>query len=90
MLRNTSPNADALNVYVLVNFVMADGQAIGTKAETIDAIPAGTHLRVRRLAAASRAVHLWRASRSSSRSEPASAARSTSRSCRASASCRAA
>ena len=30
MLRNTSPNADALNVYVLVNFVMADGQAIGT------------------------------------------------------------
>ena len=42
MLRNTSPNADALNVYVLVNFVMADGQAIGTKTETIDAIPAGT------------------------------------------------
>lgn len=42
MLQNLSPNADALNVYVLVNFVMADGQAIGTKAETIDAIPAGT------------------------------------------------
>jgi hypothetical protein len=42
MLRNSSPNADALNVYVLVNFVMADGQAIGTKTETIDAIPAGT------------------------------------------------
>jgi hypothetical protein len=42
MLRNTSPNADALDVYVLVNFVMADGQAIGTKTETIDAIPAGT------------------------------------------------
>ncbi len=42
MLRNSSPNADALDVYVLVNFVMADGQAIGTKTETIDAIPAGT------------------------------------------------
>lgn len=42
MLKNSSPNADALNVYVLVNFVMADGQAIGTKTETIDAIPAGT------------------------------------------------
>ena len=42
MLKNTSPNADALEVYVLVNFVMADGQAIGTKTETIDAIPAGT------------------------------------------------
>jgi hypothetical protein len=42
MLRNSSPNADALNVYVLVNFVMADGQAIGTKTEIIDAIPAGT------------------------------------------------
>lgn len=42
MLRNSSPNADALSVYVLVNFVMADGQAIGTKAETIDAIAAGT------------------------------------------------
>ena len=42
MLRNSSPNADALEVYVLVNFVMADGQAIGTKTEVIDAIPAGT------------------------------------------------
>jgi hypothetical protein len=42
MLRNTSPNADALNVYVLVNFVMADGQAIGTKTEIIDAIAGGS------------------------------------------------
>ena len=42
MLKNSSPNADALDVYVLVNFVMADGQAIGTKTETIEAIPAGT------------------------------------------------
>jgi hypothetical protein len=42
MLQNTSPNADALSVYVLVNFVMADGQAIGTKTEVIDAIPGGT------------------------------------------------
>jgi hypothetical protein len=44
MLKNTSPNADALQVYVLVNFVMADGHLIGTKAETIESIPAGhTH-----------------------------------------------
>lgn len=42
MLRNASPNADALQVYVLVNFVMADGHLIGTRAETIEAIPAGT------------------------------------------------
>jgi hypothetical protein len=42
MLRNSSPNADALDVYVLINFVMADGQAIGTKTEVVDAIPAGT------------------------------------------------
>ena len=42
MLRNSSPNADAVDVYVLTNFVMADGQAIGTKAEVIEAIPAGT------------------------------------------------
>jgi hypothetical protein len=43
MLRNTSPNADALNVYVIVNFVMSNGALIGTKAETIDAVPAGTN-----------------------------------------------
>jgi hypothetical protein len=44
MLRNESPNADALQVYVLVNFVMADGHLIGSKADTIEAIPAGrTH-----------------------------------------------
>jgi hypothetical protein len=44
MLKNASPNADALQVYVLVNFVMADGHLIGTKADTIEAIPAGrTH-----------------------------------------------
>lgn len=42
MLRNTSPNADALRVYVIVNFVMADGSLIGTKADTIDAVPAAT------------------------------------------------
>lgn len=42
MLRNSSPNADAIGVYVLINFLLADGQAIGTKAETIEAIPAGT------------------------------------------------
>jgi hypothetical protein len=44
MLKNESTNADALQVYVIVNFVMADGHLIGTKAETINAIPAGrTH-----------------------------------------------
>ena len=44
MLRNTSPNADALQVYVIVNFVMADGHLLGTKTDTIEAIPAGrTH-----------------------------------------------
>ena len=42
MLKNTSPNADALEVYVLVNFVMLDGQAIGTKTVVLEAIPAGT------------------------------------------------
>jgi hypothetical protein len=41
MLKNESPNADALQVYVIVNFVMADGHLIGTKTETIDAIAAG-------------------------------------------------
>jgi hypothetical protein len=44
LLRNQSTNADALEVYVIVNFVMADGHLVGTRADTIDAIPAGrTH-----------------------------------------------
>jgi hypothetical protein len=42
LLKNVSPNADALQVYVLVNFVMADGQLIGTDAHTVDGIAAGT------------------------------------------------
>jgi hypothetical protein len=42
VLRNLSPNADALDVYVIVNFVMADGHLIGTSANTIPAIGAGT------------------------------------------------
>ena len=41
MLRNVSPNADALQVYVIVNFVMANGHLLGTRAESIDWIPAG-------------------------------------------------
>jgi hypothetical protein len=40
MLKNTSPNADALNVYVLVNLLLADGHVLGTSASTIDAIGA--------------------------------------------------
>jgi hypothetical protein len=42
LLKNVSPNADALEVYVLVNFVMADGHLIGTHANTVKAIPAAT------------------------------------------------
>src|SRR6187397_2648250 len=34
VLRNTSPNADALNVYALVNFVMADNHALGTVTQS--------------------------------------------------------
>jgi hypothetical protein len=42
VLRNTSPNADALNVYVLVNFVLADNHALGTVTQSIGAIAAGS------------------------------------------------
>jgi hypothetical protein len=42
LLRNTSPNQDALNVSVLVNFVMADNHLLGTAQTSVDAIPAGT------------------------------------------------
>jgi hypothetical protein len=41
MLRNTSPNQDALNVSVLVNFVMADNHLIGTAQTSVAEIPAG-------------------------------------------------
>jgi hypothetical protein len=40
MLKNLSPNVDALNVYVLVNFVMANGRLIGTDAHTVGVLPA--------------------------------------------------
>lgn len=42
VMRNISPNADALNVYVIVNFVMADGHLIGTVANTIGSIDANS------------------------------------------------
>jgi hypothetical protein len=41
LLKNVSPNADAVDVYVLVNFVMADGHLIGTSSNTIAVIGAG-------------------------------------------------
>jgi hypothetical protein len=41
LLRNTSPNADALEVYVLVNMLLADGHVLGTSTNTIDIIGAG-------------------------------------------------
>jgi hypothetical protein len=40
MLKNISADADALNVYVLVNMLLADGHVLGTSASTIDAIGA--------------------------------------------------
>ncbi|HUP33485.1 MAG TPA: hypothetical protein VM184_10665, partial [Gaiellaceae bacterium] len=41
LLKNLSPNADALRVYVLVNFVMADGHVLGTATRTVEAVAAG-------------------------------------------------
>jgi hypothetical protein len=42
VLRNTSPNADALNIYALVNFVLADNRALGTVTQNVGAIGAGS------------------------------------------------
>lgn len=42
VLRNTSPNQDALRVSVLVNFVMADNHLIGTAQTSVAEIPAGS------------------------------------------------
>jgi hypothetical protein len=42
VLKNTSPNADALNVYVLVNFVLANNNALGTVTQSVGAIGAGS------------------------------------------------
>lgn len=41
VLRNTSPNQDALRVSVLVNFVMADNHLIGTAQTSVAEIPSG-------------------------------------------------
>ncbi len=42
IIRNTSPNADALNVNVLVNFVLGDDHLLGSTSTTISVLPAGT------------------------------------------------
>ncbi len=41
LLKNESPNADALNVTVMVNFVMPDDHLIGTDAHSVAVLPAG-------------------------------------------------
>jgi hypothetical protein len=41
LLKNTSVNQDAQNVYLLVNFVSASGELIGTSAATVRLIVAG-------------------------------------------------
>jgi hypothetical protein len=42
IVRNQSPNADALNVNVLVNFVLSDDHLLGSASNTIPVIPAGS------------------------------------------------
>jgi hypothetical protein len=42
MIKNHSPNADAINVSVLVNFVLANNHLLGSSSNTISVIPAGT------------------------------------------------
>jgi hypothetical protein len=42
IIRNHSPNADALNVRVLVNFVLANKHLLGSASNTISLIPAGS------------------------------------------------
>src|SRR5262249_24326851 len=42
VIQNQSPNADALNVHVLVNFVLADNHLLGSASNNIAVIPAGT------------------------------------------------
>ena len=41
LLRNTSPNVNAMNVNVQVNFVLADSKLIGTTAKQIPSLSAG-------------------------------------------------
>jgi hypothetical protein len=42
ILRNTSPNADAINVNVLVNFVMANSKLLGSQSTNIPLLRAGS------------------------------------------------
>lgn len=42
ILRNRSPNADALNVNVLVNFVMANNKLLGSKSTNLSVLRAGS------------------------------------------------
>jgi len=46
VLQNTSPNANALNVSVVINFVLPDGHLIGTATNTIPIINAGSRFYV--------------------------------------------
>lgn len=41
ILRNTSPNQDALDVYTLVNFVGPDNRLVGSATNNLSGIPAG-------------------------------------------------
>jgi len=41
VLHDTSTTQDALNVYVIVNMVAADGELIGSKSRTVQLVPAG-------------------------------------------------
>jgi hypothetical protein len=42
LIRNRSPNADALNVTVLINFVLANDHLLGSTTANISEIPAGS------------------------------------------------
>jgi hypothetical protein len=42
ILRNSSPNADALNVNVLVNFVLANSKLLGSQSTNISVLRAGS------------------------------------------------
>ena len=42
LIKNASPNADAMNVNVLVNFVLADDHLLGSASASVPLIPAGS------------------------------------------------
>jgi hypothetical protein len=46
VLKNVSPDEDALNVYALVNMVGPDNKLIGTSAQTVPGLPAGSEYAV--------------------------------------------